>query len=169
MNISWKLIILVICLFIFHFEHGCLEEENGGIIRMTFAEFITDYHQDYINSTGNLSSHFRGWYSSLNAGDTVIIEDTLREIEYSDTYDTTYVEFTSLGTNKVQFPVEGDLWNTFQEGDIVTITLHIIHVDFTQSMSNGESMSVDIETYKEGWDSLNNLPVPVPQQYIQPA
>ncbi len=169
MNGPYTPIILIISLFVFNFVSGCLEEKDGEIIRMTFEEFINDYHQDNVNTSGNTSRQFRGWYSTLNAGDTVVIEDTLQKMMYDNTYDTTHVEFSSIRGRTVQFPVEGDLWNKFQEGDNVTITLHIIHVSFTQNISPGETMSIDIETYEEGWDKVNNHEVPVPQQCIQPA
>jgi hypothetical protein len=169
MNGSYTLFILIINLFIINFASGCLEEKDGETFRMTFEEFINDYHTDNINTSGNTSSQFRGWYSALNEGDTVAIEDTLQKMMYLDTYNTTYVEFSSTGGRTVQLQVAGDLWDKFQEGDNVTITLHIIHVSFTQNISPGETISVDIETYKEGWDSINNHEIPVPQQCIQPA
>ncbi len=169
MNGPYALSIFVISLFVFNFVSGCLEEKDGEITTMTFEEFISDYHTEYVNTSGNTSGQFRGWYSTLNAGDTVVIEDTLQKIVYDDTYDTTTVEFKSIEGRTVQFQVEGDLWNKFQEGDNITVTLHIIHVNYTQQISPSEIMSIDKEIYEEGWDSVNNHEIPVPQQFIQPA
>ena len=169
MNGPYALSFFIISLFLFNFVSGCLEEKDGEIITMTFEEFINDYHTDYVNTSGNTSRQFRGWYSTLNAGDTVIIEDTLQKMVYDDTYDSTNVEFSSIEGFTVQFQVEGDLWNNFQEGDNVTLTLHIIHVSYIQQISPSETMSIDKEIYEEGWDSVNNQEVPVPQQFIQLA
>ena len=80
MNGPYTLFILIISLFVFNFVSGCLEEKDGEIIRMTFEEFINDYHQDNVNTSGNTSRQFRGWYSTLNVGDTVVIEDTLQKM-----------------------------------------------------------------------------------------
>jgi hypothetical protein len=169
MNGPYALSILVISLCVFNFVSGCLEEKDGEIIKMTFEEFINDYHTDYVNTSGNTSRQFRGWYSTLNAGDTVVIEDTLQKMVYDDIYGITTVEFSSIEGRTVQFQVEGDLWNKFQEGDNVTLTLYIIHVSYTQQISPSETISIDKEIYEEGWDSVNNHEIPVPQQFIQPA
>jgi len=169
MNRPYALSVFVISLFVFNIVTGCLEETNGDIIKMTFEEFINDYHTDYVNTSENASRQFRGWYSTLDAGDTVVIEDTLQKMVYDDTYGITTIEFSSIEGRTVQFQVEGDLWNKFQEGDNVTITLHIIHVSYTQQISPNETISIDKETYEEGWDSANNNEIPVPQQFIQPG
>jgi hypothetical protein len=165
MKCPYILFTIILCLFIISFSPGCLEDNNGKIFKMDFEEFINDYRQDNDNTSGE----FRGWYLTLDKGDTVIIHDTIKKMSYSDTYDTTYVEFSSIEGRTVQFPVEGDLWTRFQEGEDVEITLHIIHVKFTQQITSGENMSVNIETYDEGWDNTNNIHIPVPHQYIHPA
>ena len=156
---------IMLCVSFMVFFSGCLDqnEEGDGVVTMTMKEFVDDYKE--LNDNENKT--FTGWFESVDAGDTVLIHDTIAIMLYEDTTDTTYVEFSSLGGRTVQFPVEGFLDAVFQLNETIEFTLHIISVNFTQEITPSDSIYVDIETYREGWDSERNAPVPIPQDIIQ--
>ena len=150
-------------LFLVFFHSGCVENEteNDVPIVMTFGELIDDY-----KSTYNWEAAYRiENFTSLIHGDILILRDHIYNITYRVDENITYIEFnSSLGLDNF-FPIQGNITGSFNVGDTVEIHLHIIKVTFNQ-IENERSVTVERETYMEGYDTHTNTYIPVPAQYI---
>lgn len=138
-----------------------IDGEAAPVI-MTFFQFTRDYTQDMDNITRTVTYGFQ----SLIPGDTLIIRDVINNTLYDPSNEYTNIEFTSaIGTS---FPVQGDITDEFVPGDIVELELHIISVNFTdQHPYTGEVWFIEMETYREGWDSENNMPILIPNIHLR--
>ncbi len=152
----------VACLFIVIFNCGCLESGEGKVITMTIEEFVNDYKQSIDNDTKKITYSLK----SLNDGDTLIIKDTLNDIVYNESYNDTMIDFeTMIGYS---FFIEGDITNTFNIGDMIELTLHIIKVTYLeQDPYTDEIWTIEQDTFKEGWNSEYNTFAPIPREYMR--
>jgi len=141
-----------------------VENEQDVPIVMTFGELIDDY-----KSTYNWEASYRTEnFTSLKEGDTLIIRDQIYNLTYLVDENTTYIEFnSSLGLDNF-FLIQGNITESFSVGDIVEIRLHIIQVTFSQ-MENERMVTIERETYTEGYDTNTNTYIPVPTKHITPA
>ena len=92
---------------------------GSSTVQMTPSEWQDEY-EDYGYGLGN--------FPSLDAGDTVEITGRITDIEYyGDSYFYYSYDYSFLELDNVDFPLnfEGDLTDYYDEGDRVTITLHI--------------------------------------------
>ena len=157
-----KLLLLVLLnLFLFVFHCGCLENDGKHSLIMTMGEFLNDYKSNVDNDTHKITS----WYTSLDAGDTVTIRDTIRFIRYNESYNITFIEFASF--NNVESPIGGNITNTFNAGDTIEMKLHIIRTSFMAVIPPDEIWAYDIEVIKEGWDSESDTTIPIPGNLIR--
>lgn len=155
-------IVAILCVFLFLFGTGCLENGKEKII--TFGELHHDYNQETDMEKNTLTEYF----SSFDDGNTLIIRDTINDIIYREESNDTGIEFISLLGER--FSIKGDITKEFMKGDDVELQLHIISVSYTkQDSSTGEIWTFNRETLQEGWDSKNNTFIPVPQRYISHA
>ncbi len=153
------------CLLLLVFCHcGCVENGQDEPIVMTFGELINDYKSAY-----NWEAAYRiENFSSLKEGDTLILRDQIHNITYLASENITQIEFnSSIGLDNF-FPIQGNITGSFSVGDIVEIRLHIIKVTFSQ-IEDERSVTIERETYKEGYDTNTNTYIPVPAKYITPA
>jgi hypothetical protein len=129
---------------------------------MTFQGFIDGYNQTYSNESKKIISDFL----YLDAGDTLLIWDTLHNITYGDANGYTSIGFVSMpGTS---FRIQGDITDDYQIGDNVEIELHIIKATFTDvNPYTNEIWTYEIETFKEIWDNENRIYIPLPNEYIR--
>ena len=148
-------LLLVIC------HSGCVDNEHDTPIVMSFGELITDY-----KSTYNWEAAYRiENFTSLKQGDTLILRDYIHNITYRVDENITYIEFNSSIGQDNFFPIQGNITGSFSIGDSAEIRLHIIKVTFSR-MENERSVTIERETYKEGYDTNTNTYIPVPPQYI---
>lgn len=160
-----KFSIIIGCFLLLMFWHcGCVENQQDEPIVMTFGELINDY-----KSTYNWAAAYRiENFTSLKQGDTLLLQDQIYNLTYLIDENITYIEFnSSIGLDNF-FPIQGNITESFSIGDSVEIRLHIIKVTFSQ-MENERSVTIERETYKEGYDTNTNTYIPVPAKYITPA
>lgn len=155
-----KIAIGAICLLLASAVCGCLENEEGKAITMTMEELMNDYNQSVDNDTKTITY----WLTSLNDGDTLIIQDTLNNIIYNESYDYTMIEFESSVGRPFPNPIEGDITDSFGKGDTVELKMHIINVTFPY-----QGWTIKYETFEEGWDKESNTSIPIPQACISHA
>lgn len=141
-----------------------LEDGEGKVVTMTIFELVDDYNESWNNSTRKIT----GVFNSLEDGDTLIIKDTLNSLVYNESGGYTLIDFETLPGSP--FSIEGDITDNFKQGDIIELTLKVIKVIFRQQNPyTGEIWTFEHETFKEEWDSANNVYIPIPQQYIRHA
>lgn len=130
---------------------------TGRAVTMTMRELIADYDHSYDNTTQKITATLL----SLNEGDTLIINDTLHSVAYAASGRYTVIDFATMPG--YTFHITGDITGSYEAGDAVTLTLHIIRVTTTQEM-NGTQWTIEEETFEEGWDDGEY--VPIPQKYL---
>jgi len=160
--INIKFSIIVGCVLLLMCCHsGCIDNEQDEPIVMTFGELIADY-----KSTYNWEAAYRiENFTSLTHGDTLILRDQIYNISYLADENITQIEFNSSIGLENFFPILGNITGSFSIGDTVEIRLHIIKVTFSR-IENERSVTIERETYKEGYDTSTNTYIPVPAQYI---
>lgn len=160
-----KFSLMIGCFLFLVFCHcGCVENEPDEPIVMTFGELINDY-----KSTYNWEAAYRiENFTSLKPGDTLILQDKIHNLTYLTDENITQIEFNSSTGLDNFFPIQGDITGSFNKGDSVEIRLHIIKVTFNK-MENERSVTIERETFKEGYDTTTNTYIPVPAKYITPA
>jgi len=129
----------------------------GRTVTMTMGELIADYDYRYDNATREISNLL----VSLNEGDTLVIDDTLYSLEYNASGGYTVIDFETM--KGYTFHIKGDITGEYTKGDAVTLTLHIIRVT-TSQMMNGTRWTIEEETFEEGWDDGEYIPIP--RQYL---
>ena len=159
-----KVFLLVLLnLFLFIFHCGCLENDGEHSLIMTMGEFLNDYESNVDNNTHKITA----WYTSLDAGDTVIIRDTIKFIRYNESTNITFIEFVSI--NSAESPISGNITDTFKAGDTIELKLHVIRTSFMAIIPPDEIWAYDLEVIKEGWDSESNTTIPIPEDFIRLA
>jgi len=160
-----KFSLIMGCFLLIVFCHcGCVENEQDVPIVMTFGELIDDYKSIYNWEASYRTENF----TSLKEGDTLIIRDQIYNLTYLVDENTTYIEFnSSIGLDNF-FLIQGNITESFSVRDIVEIRLHIIKVTFSQ-MENERMVTIERETYTEGYDTNTNTYIPVPTKHITPA
>lgn len=154
-------IILGCVLFLMCCHCGCVENEQNEPIVMTFEELINDY-----KSTYNWEAAYRiENFTSLTQGDTLILRDQIHTITYLADENITQIEFNSSTGLDNFFPIQGNITGAFSIGNSVEIRLHIIKVTFSH-LENNQSVTIERETFKEGYDTNTNTYIPVPAEYI---
>jgi len=158
-------IICIICIGLVLFVSGCTEQDNSGTnnnggtttgntYTMTAKEVNADMTMD-----SDWSTYIKILYTTLEDGDTLIIQDTIDEISYDATTDRTTITFdTSEGgdmTSSLNYPFEGDLTATYTAGDTVKITATIKHVQETYEQG-GNSMDYELEIFAETWTNMDD-------------
>ncbi len=126
---------------------------EGKAVTMTMGELIADYDYSYDNATKEITNLL----VSLNEGDIVVINDTLYSLEYNASGGYTAIDFETM--KGYTFNIKGDITGGYTKGDGVTLTLHIIRVSTTQ-MLDGKRWTIEEETFEEGWDDGDYVPVP---------
>jgi len=139
----------IFCLGLVLLTCGCTQDEDGdgggtsgSTVTMTAEEYGNDLAMDI-----DWSSYITIGFTSLEEGDTLIIHDTISEINYDSDADATQVTVGS-GTSTVNPWFEGDITGTYAVGDEVKITVTIKHVAFSN-----EGMDYDMEIFNEVWES----------------
>jgi hypothetical protein len=150
-----------ICLLLLILINGFLDSDKGITVVMSMEEFINDYQSSIDNDTKKIM----GGYDSLDNGDTVIIRDTIRSLTYNESNNYTLIEFASF--DAAISPIEGNLINSYNEGDVIELTLHIVLDTFTVPLPPDEIWVYNLEVMKEGWDKDSHQPVPVPQRHLR--
>ncbi|MFO8133836.1 MAG: hypothetical protein R6U10_07915 [Thermoplasmatota archaeon] len=130
---------------------------EGKAATMTMGELIADYDYSYDNATREISSLL----VSLNEGDVVVVNDTLYSLTYNASGGYTAIDFETM--KGYTFNIAGDITGSYQAGDRVTLTLHVIRVTTTKQMNNA-TWTIEEETFEEGWDDGEY--VPIPQKYL---
>jgi hypothetical protein len=140
---------------------GCLNGDKSTIVKMSMNELIEDDFQYVDNATKKLISGF----NSLDDGDILVVQDTIMNISFEESYNLTVVE---LGPGSQAFSIEGDVTDKFKRGDAVELKLHIVKVVFLQqNQFYSEIWTFDIEIFEEGWDFSFNTAKPIPAKYIK--
>lgn len=153
--------IALVCICVVVLSCGCLSSEDEHLTTMTLKEVINDYKKNWNDSTKVYSY----WLESLNDGDTLVIKDTLKDIFYQEDENFTLIHFESSANTS--FGIEGDITNNFDNGDVVTLTTHIIEVSFKEEdQQTGQVWTVRLETFEEGWDNKNHTALPFPRSCI---
>ena len=133
---------------------GCAEKKEGAkTLTMNMNGFIKFTQNDTETHIDNATYSYYENLKSLNAGDALIIEDTIKNMTYNTQYNATLINFSSNGSAKL--PFKGDLKNKFQNGEKVRINLHIIEDKYTMPYQ-GHTWNIDIEAFEELWDSQNH-------------
>ncbi len=153
--------LLGVCIFLIILNCGCIENDRDEPIVMTFGELIDDFQNTYNWEAAYRTENF----TSLTDGDNLIIRDQIYNITYREDEDFTEIEFNSSAGLENFFPIAGNITDRFKVGDTVEIHLHIIKVTFTTT-ENNRTITNEIETFEEGWDTDSNEYVPVPSKYL---
>lgn len=152
------------CLLLIFFHCGCVENKQDAPVIMTFGELINDY-----KSTYNWEASYRTEnFTSLKEGDILILRDQIHNLTYRSDENITSIEFSSSTGLDNFFSIQGNITGSFRPGDIVDIHLHIIKVTF-RHIENERSLTIERETFQEGYDTTTNTYIPVPSQYISLA
>ena len=94
-------------------------------------------------------SNVKIFYKSLNAGDTIIIQDNISNLSYDEILNTTSVSFewNEYGaTESLDLLFEGNITSQYIIGDRVNITVTLIRVELTY-----EGVNYDLEIFAENW------------------
>ena len=120
------------------FTCGCVENngDEGGVSKKTIMMTAEEF-QD--NMETNISENsFSMLYTSLEDGDTLVIQYIITKIEYDSETDVTTISFEwskiedgGTLTTSVHFQFEGDISQDFSVFDSINITVHIKHVKFS--------------------------------------
>jgi hypothetical protein len=141
-------ILIIFCFTTAIFICGCSEQDNntkGKTVTMTAKEHLDDIETIY--ATDEITKNF----NSLDEGDTLIIQDTILNINYDDATDRTIIVFVSTEgdlSDSMKFEFEGKLTDSFYNDEQVRITVKIKHVVFSY-----QNISYDMELYEEQWVS----------------
>jgi hypothetical protein len=137
-------VILIIILFVI-FNQQDSEPDETSISAKQFAEQI----ETAINETNIILN-----YLDYVQGDKVTIKDTIYLIKYRDEMDYTSIEFyvnTTLSSGErvssIEFDIQGNITDIYQENDEVSITFTIKNVKF-----NYNNQYYDLEVYEEAYD-----------------
>ncbi len=139
---------------------GCVTE--GKTVIMNMDELGKDIEENMDNSS---ATYYQG-FKSLNKGDILIIKDEISSITYRQDYNATIIHFASNNSSSLVF--EGDLTGKFDNGDNVRIKLHIIEDKYNITYQ-GREWSIDLEMYKEGWDTSRHTIKMLPSDVISEA
>jgi hypothetical protein len=123
------IVIIIIIILASYFLLVIPKEDEGNKYTMSFQELIDDMEDP------NDFSDFK----TLEPGDTVIVEDTISDIDYDGAK--TQITFESYDAG--EFVFLGDLTDEYDYGDKIRITLHIIVIEY-----DGK----EFEFFKEMWD-----------------
>lgn len=140
-------VLIIFCFITAIFICGCSEQNNntGKTVTMTAKEHLEDIETIY--GTDEITTNF----NSLDEGDTLIIQDTILNINYDDAADRTIIVFVSTEgelSDSMKFEFEGKLTDSFYNDEQVRITVKIKHVVFSY-----QNISYDMELYEEQWVS----------------
>lgn len=128
------------------------ESDNGGTTGNTYTMTAKEFNDDMTMDTDGTTYVTHG-YTSLEGGDTLIIQDTITEILYDSVTDSTTVTFEWIEgevPSSLNLPFEGNITGSYQVGAEVKVTVKIKHVTFTLEV--GEmSIDYDIEIFEEQW------------------
>ena len=137
------------------FTCGCVENngDEGGVSKKTIMMTAEEF-QD--NMETNISENsFSMLYTSLEDGDTLVIQYIITKIEYDSETDVTTISFEwskiedgGTLTTSVHFQFEGDISQDFSVFDSINITVHIKHVKFSV---NG--FEYNLEIFEEQWEN----------------
>jgi len=143
-------VLSIIILMLLLFTCGCTQQddsENGGkTVTMTARELQND-----VSSDTDWSTYYTMLYTSLDDGDSLIIQDTVSNISYNLDTDTTTLTFEWIEdgeNNSLALYFEGDITITYQPGDKVKISVKIEYVKFSY-----EDFNFELEIYEEQWVS----------------
>lgn len=93
-------------------------------------------------------------YHDLDDGDCIIVYDSISSINYYPDEDFTEICFSWYEHKNVMdsycFFFEGDMSDSYGEGDVVEITLHLIHIQLET-----EKNKYEIEVFDEQWAGAN--------------
>lgn len=152
---------------------GCLNDDDDSrdstVTTMTMQAYLDQYRQR--KNTANKTAYI--WLTSLNAGDTVIINDTIDTITYntSSQKNRTLITFSTVNSTsplRGGLAFQGNITDRFHPGDTITVTAHIANVTFYQTQpSIGATWTVHYELFREQWDNVTNASVPLPQRCIE--
>jgi len=143
MNKKLKITIIIASILLMAiFFSGCTEDKTKeNTVTMSAKELYDDID---VNNTEN---RYYYNYKSLNDGDTLILQDTIKKIDYYAETNSTRVTFEwTDGTYSP--PFQGNITSMFSIGDKVKITVHIKHVQFSNN-----TRSFDLELFEEQWVS----------------
>lgn len=153
---------VVMILLVFLLMGGGAEEsgassETGGSDSGTTGNSITMTAEELANDMDlqtDWSTYMTMDFKSLKEGNTLIIEDTISEINYDRTVDATKITFRYSieggGTGSSDFWFEEDITGTYSASNKVKITVTIKHVAF-----NFESFDYDMEVWTESWGGVD--------------
>jgi hypothetical protein len=167
-----KKIILVgisLCFIITVFHSGCVDNNqdntNNNSLLMTYGQFIADYTIRIDNETRIVREYFQ----SLDAGDTVIIRDTINTLTYWESHAATQIDFAS-SYHKDNVSIRGDITGEYVGGDNVILELTITSDLFTREHNTtGEIWTYDLEMVNEMWDKEKRTSVAIPPYYLRHA
>lgn len=143
---------------------GCTEQEengtegNGGTTTVTMT--AKEFHDDMIS--GPSETGFSVLYNSLKDGDTLIIQDSISEINYDSNTNATTVTFKwSEPTTSRHFQFDGDITQDYLVGGGVSITVHIKHITISI-----DYFEYDLEIFEEQWISEDYFSENVPNFFL---
>ncbi len=150
---------------------GCLTNEDASqptAATMTMQAYLDHYRQ--AKDTANKTAYI--WLTSLDEGDTVIINDTIDIITFNTTAEQnrTLIKFRSVNSSdplRGGLAFQGDITQQYHAGDNVTVTAHIANVTFTSNNTGtGDRWTVQYELFREQWDNATDDSVPLPARCI---
>ena len=124
-------------------------------ITMSCDEIEDDMELEEKEDYKGYDYYFSMDYKSLEPGDTLHLKDEITDIDYYGGVTEIYLD------DDDDFRFEGDLTDEFDEGDIVIITLHVISIEYDESMG-GSTFHIEGESFEEMWDSARNEPSEYP-------
>lgn len=137
-------VLLLAVLFMAGMFGGDGNDSDSKTVNKTFLEFTGDDRKLEIGAA--------------SAGDTVVIADTISEIDYSNWDNITEMDFESVAGTIYEgtlLSFEGNLTSIYSVGDDVRITLTVIDTD-----DEGEM-------FDEMWDEVNDQDKPLPASTIE--
>ena len=142
--------IIVILLVVGYLQFGIQVDQDDPDIKIPIVMTAQQHNNDIPLDT-DWSDGYSLLYNTLENGDLLIIEDVINEIFYSNDEDATIIIFrwvVNEESDYLDLTFEGDLTDSFEMGDKVSISVTIKYVMFSY-----EEFNFEMEIYKEQWVS----------------
>jgi len=137
--------------------------DNGDTTEDAYIWTVKEFMDDWFIDQGE--DYFTWTFNTLEEGDHLIIRDIIDDIEYDSITDTTDIYIIGVqegsGTTGYNFHFSSDITSSFNVGDEVFISVHIIYLETTK-----DGIHAIGETFEEGYNYSEETAKPLPPSCI---
>lgn len=142
--------VIIILLVVGYLQFGIQVDQDDLDVKIPVIMTAEEHNND-IPVDQDWSDGYSLLYNTLENGDLLIIEDVINDILYQSDEDVTIIFFRWIENDEgdyLDLTFEGDLTDSFDMGDKVSVSVAIKYVTFSYKGFNFE-----MEIYKEQWVS----------------